>query len=153
LKLVKATDPVLLGQAPKVAKEDIPTLGMTIAQMVMTMLHERGCGLAAPQVGIPKSLFVYQYDGKVEAVINPVLVPFGDETVEEIEGCLTFPGQRYRTRRAKSILATYYRQDGSRVILEKINDFKAVIFQHETDHLVGRLLPQHGQLEQRSARP
>jgi peptide deformylase len=145
LSLVESTDPILTREAQKVAFPD-PAVAEIVAQMMTTMETQNGCGLAAPQVGIPLRMFVWRDGAESGVVVNPVIIPEGDE-IGVMEGCLTFPNQRYRTRRHSSIMCTYYGADGVRVPLAKIDGFRAIIFQHEYDHLVGRLLPHHGQKE------
>jgi peptide deformylase len=77
-------------------------------------------------------------------VINPVIMPESDEIIDFKEGCLSFPYEMYQTKRHRSIWCSYFDVDGCRHLLTKIDGFRAIIWQHEADHLVGRLLPHHG---------
>lgn len=119
-----------------------------VADMFDTMDAAPGVGLAAPQVGVAKRIFTYNYtedDGthKRGVVINPVLEigPVSNELPdedEESEGCLSFPGYRFGLKRAETALLTGVDLDQNPVRLEAEGWF-ARIFQHEYDHLNGTL--------------
>lgn len=119
-----------------------------VADMFDTMDAAPGVGLAAPQVGVAKRIFTYNYtedDGthKRGVVINPVLEigPVSNELPdedEESEGCLSFPGYRFGLKRAETAVLTGVDLDQNPVRLEAEGWF-ARIFQHEYDHLNGTL--------------
>lgn len=143
LNLISPNDPILTAKAEKVVFPST-TIGDIANEMMETMVAYDGCGLAAPQVGIPYRIFVWRHGGGHGVVINPVIIQNGNPKVAEVvEGCLSFPGEKYRARRPSSIICNYFDVSGSRTGLHVIDGFKAVIFQHEYDHLVGRLLPHH----------
>lgn len=103
--------------------------------MLETMYDAKGVGLAAPQVGISKRMFVCDRgDGVVRKVINPVITPIGDEVVENEEGCLSVPGIYKGVKRPKAIKIEYKNEKGEDIV-EEIDDFMAIIMQHEYDHL------------------
>lgn len=107
--------------------------------MVETMYETKGVGLAAPQVGISKRMFVCDKgDGVVRKVINPVVTPVGDELAECEEGCLSVPGIYKKVKRPAAIEIKYLNENGEEVH-ESIDDFLAIIMQHENDHLDGIL--------------
>jgi len=141
VNLVKSDDPVLTRTAEKIVFPDDSLRGLA-ADMLVTMITEHGCGLAAPQVGVSKQLFVWAEGGETGIVINPMIVEAGG-SVEFVEGCLTYPGKHFRTRRTQMIWCHYHDVDGKRH-LDKLDGLRSIIFQHETDHLKGRLLPHHG---------
>lgn len=120
-----------------------------VRDMFETMDAAPGVGLAAPQVGVGKRLFVYGYtedDGTVRrgVAIDPELfvTPAVPESIEELdedeesEGCLSFPGERYPLRRAERALLRARDLDGQPVELLAQGWF-ARILQHEYDHLNG----------------
>ena len=123
-------------------------LRVLVADMFDTMDAAPGVGLAAPQVGVAKRIFTYNYtedDGthKRGVVINPVLEigPVSKELPdedEESEGCLSFPGYRFGLKRAETAVLTGVDLDQNPVRLEAKGWF-ARIFQHEYDHLNGTL--------------
>ena len=106
-----------------------------------------GVGIAAPQVGILKNIIQVQRFDKAgfpfETYLNPVIRQYSDLKQPCLEGCLSIPEQRDTTQnRAYAILLEYDRMDGSHEI-EMVEDFTAVIFQHEIDHLNGILFIDH----------
>jgi peptide deformylase len=124
------------------------TLQALLTDLFDTMEAAPGVGLAAPQVGVPLRVFVYDWtdDDKTRwrgVAINPELwitpVPTGEADDEaESEGCLSVPGERFPLRR--SPLAVLRAVDGDNVPFEvRADGWLARIFQHEYDHLDGVL--------------
>ena len=98
-----------------------------------------GVGLAAPQVGVSKRVFVCDDgNGVVRKVINPIVVPLTEETQEFEEGCLSVPGIYKKVERPKRVLLKYLNENGEEV-KEIAENFLAVVVQHENDHLDGIL--------------
>lgn len=101
-------------------------------------------GLAAPQIGISKAIFIYTYDRTpehLEVAINPTFTPANEETVVEWEGCfsdvLSNGAQELaKIPRYKKIHATYLNLKGE-TISKDLEGFGAKVFQHEYDHLQG----------------
>lgn len=115
-----------------------------------------GVGIAAPQVGILKNIiWVQRFDKEnfpFEAYLNPRIVQYSKKKQPCPEGCLSIPDRRDTTQnRAYAILLEYDRPDGSHKI-EMVEDFTAVIFQHEIDHLNGILYTDHLKREMEDAR-
>jgi peptide deformylase len=140
-------DPVLHTPAHPVVDFD-DKLATLVRDMEDTMAAAPGVGLAAPQVGVPLRLFVYNWrddEGEVHhgTAINPELW-ISPPTVEELdeenesEGCLSLPGERFALRRSARAYLRSTDQDGtaSDVLAE---GWLARIFQHEYDHLDGLL--------------
>ena len=125
--------------------EDLRTL---IADMFETMDKAPGVGLAAPQIGVGLRIFTYDYaddngNERRGVVINPSLEigPILDEPADEdteIEGCLSVPGERFPLKRAETAIVTGVDLDQKPVRIEAEGWF-ARIFQHEFDHLDGKL--------------
>jgi peptide deformylase len=132
-------DPVLKQRAAEVTDLD-GRLARLVEDMAVTMHEAPGVGLAAPQVGVPKRLFVYDlHDGAgTRTVVNPVLVEAEGEWVFE-EGCLSVPGLFWEIARPKRILLRGYDIDGGEVEIEA-DEYPARVFLHELDHLDGVLL-------------
>ena len=153
-------EPVLHRRAAEVEVFD-DELRCLIADMFETNDAANGVGLAAPQVGVGKRLFVYKYDNDDGAaptgvVVNPVLtlskisgaLPDPDE---EEEGCLSFPGGQYPLKRAEWARVQGFDGDGKPVEFEATGWFARVI-QHEYDHLDGTLyVDRLGERDQRIA--
>ena len=127
-------------------KEDIALL---IARLRVTMDVESGVGIAAPQVGIGRNLFLFTRidlpEKPVIAVINPKIVNHPAETIcFERDGCLSIPDISGNSIRFPWIEVEYTNEEGKlvRERLEGYNrmgNFTGVIFQHEFDHLQGIL--------------
>ena len=139
-------DPVLRTPALPVTDFDAK-LAALAADMHETMKAAPGVGLAAPQVGVPRRLFVFDSGEESGAYANPEIVWRGDETQEGEEGCLSIPGIYFPVVRAMNVRVTAQLLDGTAVEREA-EGFLARIFQHEIDHLDGilfveRLDPEH----------
>lgn len=140
-------DPVLHEPASAVGEIDEGVRALA-ADMLETMDAAPGVGLAGPQVGVGKRIFVYGYDNGERThrgvAIDPVLLvsPAVPESLEELdedaesEGCLSFPGERFPLRRAERALLRARDLDGKPYELEATGWF-ARILQHEFDHLCG----------------
>ncbi|MGH9075862.1 MAG: peptide deformylase [Acidimicrobiales bacterium] len=133
-------DPVLKQRASEVSDID-GSMVQLAGEMVTTMHEARGLGLAAPQVGVGKRLFVYQLredSAQPMTVVNPVISESRGEWEYE-EGCLSIPGLYFPIVRPKEVHLTGYDLDGNEVSIEA-DEILARCFQHELDHLDGRLL-------------
>src|ERR1700736_180282 len=132
-------DPVLKQRAPDVTEIDGPLVQLT-DNMVETMRAAPGVGLAAPQVGVQKRLCVYQLSEEEgpKVVINPMISESRGEWEYE-EGCLSIPGLFFPIVRPKEVHLTGYDISGREVSIEA-DELMARLFQHELDHLDGRLL-------------
>jgi peptide deformylase len=130
-------DPVLRTAAAPVT-EFGPALEKLRDDMVETMYDAPGVGLAGPQIGVSLRLFVFD-DGDSGAlfVANPVLSDAGGQQEEE-EGCLSIPGPFHPTVRSETITCRGSDVHG-RPFEMTGEGLLARIFQHETDHLDGKL--------------
>ncbi len=132
-------DPVLTEPASDV--DDIDgTVASLVDGMIETMRDVNGLGLAAPQVGVKKRLFIYQRAEEDEpvTVINPTIRESSGEW-EYDEGCLSIPGLFFPIVRPKEIHLTGWDIEGNEVSIEA-DEVEARCLQHELDHLEGRLL-------------
>ena len=124
-------------------------LNLLIARMKTTLEHEMGVGLAAPQIGISRNVFLFvrvdKPDKPVEVAINPRIVKHPDFMVcFEGDGCLSIENISGDSMRYPWVEVEYINEEGQ-LIRERLegysraDNFVAVIFQHEYDHLHGRL--------------
>jgi peptide deformylase len=118
-------------------------LRQQIGEMMQLMYEAKGLGLAAPQVALPYQLLVMNVTGdpkqpeREEVFLNPTIVE-RKGTVDDEEGCLSFPGLFQKVRRAKTVKIQAYDQKGQ--LVEKVvSDIEARAWQHEIDHLNGVL--------------
>lgn len=141
MDVVKYGDPVLTKRAEEVTEFD-DKLKKLVDDMFDTMYAERGAGLAAPQIGLLKRIFVMDcVAGKNKArkfaLINPVLELEEGEQVGD-EGCLSFPGIYFEVARPQRVVVRANDVDGSEFKLD-VMDLEARCVSHETDHLDGEL--------------
>jgi peptide deformylase len=145
--IVITGEPVLHRPATRVESFD-DGLRQLVADMYETMDAAHGVGLAAPQIGVPLRLFVYEManDDDVPArgvVVNPMLSMSKISTDRpdpetESEGCLSVPGENYPLKRADRVGVVGYDADGQEQAFQATGWFARVI-QHEFDHLNGLL--------------
>ncbi|MHB8466553.1 MAG: peptide deformylase [Acidimicrobiales bacterium] len=143
-------DPVLIQRAAEVTDID-GSIHQLVEGMIESLYGVSGLGLAAPQVGVEKRLFVYDFhdDTGPQTIVNPTITESGGEYSYD-EGCLSVPGLYFTIVRPMDVLLTGWDLDGNEVRIEA-SDLLARLFQHEVDHLNGTLLLEHLQPAQRKA--
>ncbi|MDE0803647.1 MAG: peptide deformylase [Acidimicrobiales bacterium] len=134
-------DPVLRAAAAEITDID-GRLVKLAGDMLETMYEAPGLGLAAPQVGVGKRLFVYDLDPEhrddPKVLVNPQIVESHGEWTYE-EGCLSIPGLSFEIVRPKEVHLVGRDLDGNEVSVEA-DELTARLFQHELDHLDGVLM-------------
>lgn len=140
-------DPVLATPAGEVT--DISGKVVRIVDEMFETLYrsDSGIGLAAPQVGIQRQIFVWDMDDDPRVIINPKITESDGEWVYD-EGCLSIPGLYVEMTRPKRVLMTGIDLDGNDVSIEA-DELEARLFQHELDHLNGVLMFDRMQPDQR----
>ena len=129
-------DPVLVTPASEVIDFD-KELRVLVKDLTDTMLDAPGAGLAAPQIGVPLRVFVWDVDEALGHLINPTL-DLSEDLPEGDEGCLSFPDLVYPTPRAFRAVAKGFNMHGEPITVEG-TELLARALQHETDHLNGIL--------------
>jgi len=127
-------DPVLISPASVVVDFD-KELRVLVQDLTETMIAAPGAGLAAPQIGVPLRVFVWDVDETLGHLINPTL-DLSDEVQDGEEGCLSFPTLSYPTKRSMSVVAKGWNMHGEPITVEG-SELLARAIQHETDHLDG----------------
>jgi len=150
LKIATVGHPVLRTVAREVSREELLSARMQrfIDDLVETMRDANGAGLAANQVYEPVQICAievgenprYPYKPKIPLTIlvNPKIEPLSDETFENYEGCLSVPDLRGVVRRHVEIRVRAWDRHG-REIDRVVRGLSAGTFQHEVDHLYGKL--------------
>lgn len=155
-RVLQVTDPVdslvLRMQSTDVDPDSIvndESLQLLIHRLIVTMNASGGVGIAAPQVGVLKNIFVFTRldlpDNPVHIAINPNIVNFPEDTVcFERDGCLSIPDIRANSLRLPWVDVEYWDERGNFHSehlqgSSRSDHFSAVIFQHEYDHLQGIL--------------
>lgn len=148
LKVARLGHPVLRQVAEPVSRDELATREFQdfIDSMLLTMAEYSGVGLAAPQVHVGKRIVVFDEGAGLEddrgepilCLVNPEIEALTDETASMWEGCLSVPGLRGKVSRPAAIRLKGRLRDGREITLE-LEDFDAVVAQHECDHLDGVL--------------
>jgi len=144
-----ALRPILIHPDPRLRKVADPVAAIDAGvraladDMLATMYDAPGIGLAAPQIGVMKRVFVMDCAGKDEApepmvMLNPEIVAASAETVIGEEGCLSIPDVYEDVTRAARIRLRWLGLDG-KVREHDFDDRWSICAQHELDHLNGKL--------------
>ena len=129
---------VLRQKAEKIKKIDDEVI-KTAGLMLETLKENKGVGLAGPQIGYMKSIFVTHLAGDIERVfINPSILETSQETAKIEEGCLSIPDIYADVIRAKDVKIQAWNEKGKPFTLEASGIFARIIL-HEYDHLEGIL--------------
>jgi peptide deformylase len=150
-EVLKMGDPRLLAVAQPVRDFGTPELDRLLADMRDTMRELNGAGLAAPQIGVGLRVVIFGLEANprypdAEAVpftvlVNPTLMPLGEQQDDGWEGCLSVPGMRGLVPRYRDLRYMGFDEHGM-PIDRTVKDFHARVVQHEVDHLDGVLYPQ-----------
>ena len=149
IRTIRTIGDPILEKKSKPVKEMNERLLELINDMFDTMYEANGVGLAAPQVGILKQIFVVDIgDGKCYVAINPEITPLGEEVQTGEEGCLSVPGKEGVVTRPMKLSVKALDQNMQEYTLEA-SGFLARAFSHENDHLRGVLYTEkvEGELE------
>ncbi|RYD98273.1 MAG: peptide deformylase [Sphingobacteriales bacterium] len=151
LSIANKQDSIILRKRSRDLKQikDNKDLVQLLARMKVTMDAEDGIGIAAPQVGINRNIFLFtridEPEQKVQVAINPRITTHSDSLVcFERDGCLSIPDIRGNSKRYAWIEVSYYDENGT-LIKERFSghkrpdNFTNIIFQHEYDHINGIL--------------
>jgi peptide deformylase len=148
LKIAKLGNPVLRQVAKPINLNELSesSIQTFIDDMIETMHHEGGVGLAAPQVNRSIQIVVLEYTENerypdevsipLTVLVNPVLSDFSQETKEGWESCLSLVDFRGLVPRSTKVTLDAYDRQGKK-IQNTVSGFEAVVLQHELDHLKG----------------
>jgi len=135
-------DPILY-QMCKPVETITPEVKQLAYDMILTMMKGNGIGLAAPQVGKAIRLFVAdidwfekKVDSQTYVFVNPSVEPLG-ETIRSVEGCLSFPGERFEEKRVNKVRVKATDLETGQPFEMEAEGTLAVVIQHEMDHLNG----------------
>jgi peptide deformylase len=149
-RVLRMGDPDLQRISEPVSRFD-DSLAALIQDLWETMVARGGAGIAAPQIGVPLRVVVFELENSARypeappvprtVLVNPEFDFPDDEIVDGWEGCLSVPGLRGVVPRYRRIRYRCYDAEGRRFEREA-EDFHARLVQHECDHLDGILYPQ-----------
>ena len=150
LPIIKIGDHLLKQRASPITDFGSNELSQLIDQLFSHMRHYNGVGIAAPQIGISKHIFVYGFEKNSRypdqqpvpenALLNTEILFYSEETIEIYEGCLSVPNIRGLVPRFSTIKYRANTPTGE-VIEKTASGFEARIIQHEVDHLEGKVFP------------
>jgi peptide deformylase len=119
----------------KYTKKDISEI---VKAMKIEMENADGIGLSANQIGLDIRVFVTKVDNKFYSIFNPKIIKKSSEMIDGEEGCLSIPGKYDEFPRPEKVTLDAYDKNGKKVKI-KAWGLLARVFQHETDHLDGKL--------------
>lgn len=138
---------------PCLRKKSVPVIYVgpaeqtLIESMLMTMREHKGVGLAAPQVGINRQIFVADIGDGHLAFINPrIIKKIGGDVLEE--GCLSIPGVTVMVRRPEKIIVRYI-DENNQPHEKAYEEMMARVIQHEMDHLEGKLIVDYAGIKEK----
>lgn len=144
MKILNYPDPLLKKISTEVT--EIGEAANLVIRLDETLDQTNGIGLAAPQIGINRRVFIMNYHGgekvrpdsstKRLVVINPRVLDKSDEVQAIEEGCLSLPGINYSVKRPRVIDVEFQGLDGESNRMQ-LTGMEATCFQHELDHLDG----------------
>jgi peptide deformylase len=148
LTVVQLGNPILRRHAQPIEKIRDEAVQQLINDLIALAQTTNAVGIAAPQVGESQRLLVIASRPNLRyphaphmaptAMINPIIINHSDETVKDWEGCLSIPGIRGLVPRYQEIEVEYTCPEG-KIQRQVLTDFVARIFQHEYDHLEGKV--------------
>lgn len=148
LEITQIGNPVLRKKAESVTAEELASAKMQqfIDDLIETKRAANGAGIAAPQVGLSKRIFVvevvnnprypYKPEAPLTVVVNPEITFLTDERYGNYEGCLSIPDLRGIVDRCPIIRVRGFDRHGNNLDME-VRGITAGTFQHEDDHLNG----------------
>ncbi len=107
-----------------------------VRNMAKFMTDNGGVGLAAPQIGVKKRIFIMGNFVKLVACINPKIISLSEERESDLEGCLSFPDLFMKVKRPASVIVSYCTVSGE-LVERELTGMEARVFLHEYDHLLG----------------
>lgn len=148
MRITKLGEEILRQVAEPFAMAEInDELRAFIDEMFETMIEANGVGLAGPQAGISKRIFVIIADDEVRRVfINPQIISTSAELCDYEEGCLSIPGVYENIKRPAKVTVQAFNEKGRPFTLEA-DGLLARIIQHENDHLDGHVFIDRGDAE------
>jgi peptide deformylase len=136
LELLKENDPQLMEVSEPWDFESDGDPTELVKDMVRVLTENGGVGLAAPQCGVRKRIFIMGNFTKMVVCINPKIVSVTEEYETDLEGCLSFPDLWMKVKRPAGCVVSYQTISGE-VKEEEIKGFMARVYLHEYDHLIG----------------
>lgn len=116
-----------------------PLNSLYISLMHQTMINAGGVGLSAIQVGLAQRFFIIDIGDGIKTYVNPIIKTYIGQPGFVNEGCLSLPGQFESIKRFPEVEVCYWLPDLSKEVTETLYGLEAHAFQHEYEHLDGKL--------------
>ncbi len=139
MKVIKYPDKRLHEKSKEVGFIWFLILRQYMPELIKFMLDNKGIGLAGVQVGILKRFFIMKYAGAIHVIYNPKILRTTKNLSSMQEGCLSLPDTVVYMLRSNKITVEYRNKDFEKV-QDQLTGLNAFIFQHEYDHLEGKLI-------------
>lgn len=149
LDIKKYGDPILRQKCKEIKDIESDTIKKLTEDMKTTMYNASGVGIAATQVGVDKQVFIADIGKGALTILNPKIIKKSKDKKHDIEGCLSIPGFNFSVGRAHSIELQGYLLEKAEKVSIKADGLLARVFQHEIDHLNGKLIIDHAPFIQR----
>lgn len=153
MEILSHPSPPLATESCEVDPMNDDALRSLVERMAKLMYEAPGIGLAAPQIGVMKKVIVFDLSedaSELTALCNPRIVEASEECEVDEEGCLSLPGISVPVNRACRVIVEAQTLEGDRVRIEA-DGLQARMFQHECDHLAGKLIIDRATPEERKA--
>jgi len=140
LKILNYKDMLIKTQAEVVNDVFSSSTQTIIDTLIKASNRAGGYGLAAPQLGINKQIFIYRKNInsiKYKVIINPSILFKSGNTTSKNEGCLSVPGITKTIKRFRKFALNYIDKNGKKKKINSNNKLEVIILQHEFDHLMG----------------
>jgi len=150
-KIIRMGHPTLRKPARRLEARELasPEMGRLVNDMIDTLNDSGGIGLAAPQIDEPVRLAIIEIGGgpgrygdvpamPLTVFVNPTIEVVDPKAAGYWEGCLSVPGLRGYVERPQFVRVSYQDLNGKKHVVE-LKGFLATVFQHEFDHLDGKL--------------
>jgi peptide deformylase len=128
-------------------KEIMPRHRNILSQMARLMYEGNGVGLAAPQAGVNEAMIVVDIGSGLYRLINPKITSSSGSQINQ-EGCLSLPGVCIKVKRAEKVRVKAQDEYGKPLNIEA-QGLLACVFQHEIDHLKGKLIVDYASVLER----
>lgn len=140
MQIVIAPNQILRSKAKLVTKVSLHHLSMVqeMIKIASKFKDPEGVGLAAPQVGILERFFIAKFDDSFKAFFNPEILFYGKRIKKFLEGCLSIPDYYGEVMRP-TLIKVKYQNTEREIVYQRLTGLAAMVFQHEFDHLEGRL--------------
>lgn len=142
---IKLVEPELVEncKCENITKEEAPEMIELGKKMIEYCFRNGAVGLSAPQIGIYKNMFVYRKtEDSFQIIINPSYIKLSKKPMKVLESCLTYKDKSFLVERYKEIQAIFYVFENNNLYRKgmSLKGEKAIVFQHESDHLVGKTI-------------